>query len=143
MQKKIIHSCIFACFGITAEILFTGLKYNIVIPLLHQENIQWSLIGTSYVWMFFIYGSIPFIFPFIYSKINTLHVLLRAIVYAIICLSVEYITGFAIDKITGSCPWLYTEGIHLNGYIRLDYFPLWTLFGILTEKLWLYIAKSI
>jgi len=142
-SKPIIRSIIFACFGVSAEILFTGLKYNLILPVINKEEIQWGLAGTSYVWMFFIYGSIPFIFPLIYNKIKNINILLRATIYAIICLSIEYISGFILEILTGSCPWLYTEGLHLNGYIRLDYFPIWMLFGFITEKLWLYLIKTI
>ncbi|MBK7569080.1 MAG: hypothetical protein IPI31_14770 [Bacteroidetes bacterium] len=142
-RSSLIRAFIFACFGVSAEILFTGLKYNLILPLINHENIRWDLTGTSYVWMFFIYGIIPFIFPFVYNKIKNIHILLRAIIYAICCLSLEYFAGFMLDITTGNCPWLYTEGLHLNGYIRLDYFPIWMIFGLVTEKLWLYIIKII
>jgi len=141
-SKPIIRSIIFACFGVSAEVLFTGLKYNIIL-LVFSGEIQWDLTGTSYVWMFFIYGSIPFIFPVIYHKIKNISILFRVIIYAIICLTIEYISGFILEILTGNCPWLYTEGLHLNGYIRLDYFPIWMLFGFITEKLWLYLIKTI
>lgn len=140
---SLIRALIFACFGVSAEILFTGLKYNLILPLFKHENVKWDLTGTSYVWMFFIYGIIPFIFPIVYHKIKHLPILLRAIIYSIICLGIEYFTGFILDITTGNCPWLYTEGLHLNGYIRLDYFPIWMLFGIITEKLWRYLLKII
>ncbi len=142
-SRSLISTIIFACFGVSAEILFTGLKYNLIIPLVNGENIKWDLTGTSYIWMFFIYGAIPFIFPLVYNKIKNINIFFRAIIYAIFCLGIEYFAGFMLDILTGNCPWLYTEGFHLNGYIRLDYFPLWMLFGIITEKLWRYLIKVI
>ena len=143
LSGSLIKAIIFACFGVSAEILFTGLKYNLILPLLNHESIKWDLTGTSYVWMFFIYGIVPFVFPMVYNKIKHVTILLRAIIYATICLGIEYFAGFILDITTGNCPWLYTEGLHLSGYIRLDYFPIWMLFGIITEKLWRYLLKII
>ncbi len=137
MQSKLILSFLFACFGITLEIIFTAVKYNAFLPLIHGKPINWSLEGTSYLWMFFIYGAIPFIFPLVFNTLKKLHIIFRILIYGIIILAIEYITGAILDLVTGNCPWLYTEGITLNGYIRLDYLPIWIFFGFLVEKLWI------
>ncbi len=136
MGHKLFIAILFACFGVTAEILFTGIKYNVVLPLLNGEEINFVLEGTSYVWMIFIYGAIPFLFPPLYRRISNLHVVVRIIIYAVICLTVEFICGWLLDIITGDCPWRYTEGLHVLGYIRLDYFPIWMFFGFCVERLW-------
>lgn len=143
MRKKLFLILIFACIGVTGEIIFTGLKYNLVLPLLHHEKINYALTGTSYIWMLFIYGAIPLLFPLIYKRIKQLHPAIRISVYAIICLAVEYLSGFILDIVTGDCPWRYTTGWHVNGYIRLDYFPVWLFFGFITEKIWLYLEKHV
>ena len=137
MQSKLIQSILFACFGITIEIIFTAIKYNVFLPLINETPVIWILEGTSYLWMFFIYGSIPFIFPLVYNKIKKLNIIFRILIYGIIILAIEYLTGALLDLITGNCPWLYTEGITINGYIRLDYLPMWMFFGFLVEKLWI------
>jgi len=142
MKHKIFTAMIFACFGVTAEILFTGIKYNIVLPLLNHEKINYILAGQSYVWMIFIYGAIPFLFPLIYRRVHALHIILRIIIYASVCLLIEYICGWLLDVFTGDCPWRYTEGLHVNGYIRLDYFPAWLLFGYGVELLWRRLEKK-
>lgn len=143
MRLKLSMILIFACLGITAEIIFTGFKYNLFLPLLHHEEINFSLTGTSYVWMIFIYGAIPILFPLIYFRIAGLNIIIRVLIYAVICLAIEYIAGFILDSITGACPWRYTEGWHINGYIRVDYFPFWILFGFIIEKTWLYFKKHL
>ncbi len=137
MKHKLFMAVLFACFGVTAEIIFTGIKYNVVLPVISNEEINYSLAGTSYVWMLFIYGAIPFIFPIIYKRVKHLNVLFRIIIYAVISLCIEFIAGWLLDLITGDCPWRYTEGFHLLGYIRLDYFPIWMFFGFCIEWLWL------
>lgn len=141
MRKKLFLSIIFACLGITAEIIFTGFKYNLFLPILHHEKINYALTGNSYVWMIFIYGAIPFLFPFVYTRIKNLHLIFRLVIYALICLAIEYISGWLLDLTTGDCPWQYTVGWHLNGYIRIDYFPLWIIFGFVVEKSWIYLNK--
>ncbi|MFI5171800.1 MAG: hypothetical protein ACHQFW_05385 [Chitinophagales bacterium] len=142
MKKKFNQFLIFASFGITAEIIFTSLKYNVYLPIINKGKINWILEGTSYLWMFFIYGAIPFIFPPIHAKVKHLNFLLRTLTYALVILSIEFTLGFILDITTGNCPWFYTEGITILGYIRLDYLPVWMLFGYFTERLWLNVDKA-
>lgn len=142
-MKKITFAFLFSCIGIAAEILFTGIKYNIFLPLLHHETIHWALSGTSYIWMFFIYGAIPFVFPPVYQRLRHRPAVLRWAAYACICLSIEFICGGLLDLLTGACPWEYTTPYNIAGYIRLDYFPVWMLFGWGTEKIWLFLHTII
>jgi len=52
-------------------------------------------------------------------------------------LAVEYITGWILQKTTGSCPWDYSGYTkwHVRGLIRLDAFPVWSLGGLGCERL--------
>lgn len=137
MHRKFLLAFVFACIGIAAEIVFTGLKYNVVLPLMQNTAVDFTLDGQSYIWMLFIYGAIPFLLPPIYKALHTFPLLVRLILYALICLSVEFISGYVLQLITGSCPWFYTEGITILGLVRLDYFPIWMIFGYFIEKVWL------
>ena len=137
MSKRIFSCLLFACFGVTAEIVFTSLKYSLVLPLLHHEQMNWSLTGVSYFWMIFIYGCIPLDFAPVYKAVMKYPLFIRLLIYAATIFLVEYITGFILDITTGSCPWQYTTGWNVSGYIRLDYFPFWMLFGFLIEKLYI------
>ena len=56
---------------------------------------------------------------------------------------VECSTGFLLEQITGKCPWEYTSGWHLLGYIRLDYFPSWLAFAFIIESLYLYLESKL
>lgn len=141
VKQKIFLFSAFACAGTTAEIIFTSIKYNIVIPLIYSEKIDWILDGTSYLWMFFIYGSISFILPPLYRKIKLLNIFLRLIIYAITIFTAEFILGFLLDTITGNCPWLYTNGITISGYIRLDYLPFWMVFAFCMERFYLFLVN--
>jgi uncharacterized membrane protein len=68
---------------------------------------------------------------------------LRLLIYVLGIYIVEFSTGFLLEQITGKCPWEYTSGWHIMGYIRLDYFPTWLVFAFIVESLYLYINEKI
>ena len=118
------------CIGVTTEIFFTAVNINIA-----SEETNWALEGHSYIWMFPIYGSASLLFTILMRMVKNYHLALRLIAYGIGILLVEFIAGAILDLITGSCPWEYKTGLHLMGYIRFDYFPLWALFGYGLERI--------
>ena len=129
MINKVMAFGVFACVGVTTEVVFTALY-----PLFSDSiGFDWSLRGNSYIWMIFIYGSASFAFPIGYGVIRNWHVALRAFCYGLSILGIELITGAVLRALIGSCPWEYHEGWHFNGLIRLDYLPLWMLFGMILE----------
>ncbi len=134
MKSRIISFTLFACIGITAEIFFTSF-YNNITSVMEGGNWDWSLAGNSYVWMFFIYGIASFLIPFFMDRMVRIPMLARLIVYSIGIFIVEFASGFLLDKLTGACPWEYKTGLHIMGYIRLDYLPAWMVFSFLLEKL--------
>lgn len=133
-MKKLFLFCAFACVGITTEIFFTAITENIT-AVQNGEGIDWRLMGFSYIWMFPIYGLAGIFFPLVLKYIGNLNVLIRASIYGIGILIVEFITGGLLDLFTGQCPWEYTTGWHIMGYIRLDFFPLWAGFGYMVERI--------
>jgi len=59
----------------------------------------------------------------------------RAAVYGVLIMVVEYGTGRAIRRLVGEAPWDYTTARrHIDGLVRLDYFPLWALAGLALER---------
>ena len=127
--RKLFLFCATACLGITCEIFFTAF-YE-----LYHGRMDIQMKGHSYIWMFPIYGLAGLLFPPILKLIANWNVLLRMCVYAIGILAVEFATGWFLDIVTGQCPWEYKEGWHLMGYMRIDFFPFWALFGLLVELL--------
>ena len=112
--------------GWCIECAYTGFKQ------LLKGNFK--LIGTTSLWMFPIYGMAVFIIP-IYENIKHLNILIRAVIYGVLIISVEYITG-SILNLFDCCPWSYsTVATSYNGLIRLDYFPLWMMAGLLFESI--------
>lgn len=118
--------------GLLIEVCFTGL---------HSLWIgNKSARGTTFLWMFFVWGSGGVLLESICEWTITdpnlwWHVLLRGLIIAIAIYCTEFFWGFLFEKwnYTRRCPWKYTdpeshERIHrfsVMGLIRLDYFPFW------------------
>ncbi|SCN24236.1 putative membrane protein [Clostridium sp. N3C] len=109
------------------EVIWTGLG-----ALLNGDI---KLSGTTYIWMFPIYGSAVFLEP-IQTKLRNMPFILRGGVYGILILLTEYVSGIFLRYLIGCCPWDYSGNpLSLNGVIRLDYFPVWCCVGLLFEKI--------
>lgn len=141
-MKKFFLILFFGCFGITCEIFFVAFTnlFN-QIPLWNEP--LWSLTGKSYVWMFPIYALIPILGGYIMEKCKKYPVLSRLLIYSSIIYIVEFASGFLLDQITGKCPWEYTTGWHIMGYIRLDFLPAWMAFSFVIERLYFYLQRNL
>ena len=128
---KILYFFIFGCLGITLEVFFTGIKH--LIDNVRKSKNDYAVKGESYFWMFYIYGSIAFLFPPVYSILAGWNWLFRILTYGVLILLFEFIIGFLLKRLTGKCPWEYNSKLAIRGYIRLDYLPIWMLFGYLIE----------
>lgn len=138
MPKKLFMMLFFGCFGMTAEIFFTAITHALVGTSVIEGDPIMSLTGKTYVWMFPIYILIPIIGGFLFDKMRPYFWFLRIFVYALIIFIVEFISGFLLDQITGKCPWEYTTGLQVMGYIRLDYLPAWMFFAFWVEYFYNY-----
>ncbi len=135
-NKTLILFILFGCIGITAEIFFTAIYSSIKLFGTPEFNLR--LMGQSYIWMFPIYGCIAFMGRILIERIQGIHLIFRALIYAVIIFIFEFFTGWLLDVATGSCPWEYKEGLQICGYIRLDYTPAWMGFGLLVEQIYLF-----
>ena len=118
---------LFGILGIFAEVLFTGVKQG-----LFKKNML--LEGTSYIWMFPIYGCAGVLVNFLYTMFSGYTILFRGLLYAVYILVGEFITGSFLKALLGRCPWHYTTRFAVKNVIRLDYLPVWFVFGLLIEK---------
>jgi hypothetical protein len=60
----------------------------------------------------------------------------RALVYGSGFHAAEYASGRLFRRLMGRAPWDYSSARwQLDGLIRFDYFPLWAVAGLLTERL--------
>ena len=135
LQHNLALFIFMGCIGITVEIFFTAIYDTFSLP---THNM--SLKGYSYLWMFPIYGITAIAFPPLINILTKLKWWGRGLVFGLGILIVEYIAGATLRYFTGACPWEYQVGSHINGLIRLDYYPFWVLFAIGTEAVirWLH-----
>ncbi|MBS4539782.1 hypothetical protein GOQ27_15010 [Clostridium sp. D2Q-11] len=128
----IIKFVMYGLIGLLIEVFFTGIGSLI--------SNDFTLIGHTYIWMFFIYGSAVFL-ERIHDIIRDKNFIIRGGVWSVIIFSIEFVTGFLLHKIIGVCPWDYSGNspYTILGYIRLDYLPFWFVLGLLFEQLHDYI----
>ncbi len=121
---------LYAGLGITTEVFFTAF-----VDLINSGNLEnLAMKGHSYIWMFPIYGITSVVFPIGFEILKKWNRFLRYLIYGVVILIVELISGFLLEQTTGSCPWEYQTGWHFAGYIRFDYLPLWMVFGAMIEE---------
>lgn len=141
-RKTLLMVVFFMCFGITSEVVFTAL-YSAIYDSKVDGILYSKLEGFSYVWMIFIYGLIPFIAYLIHPIFRNIFLPLRIFIYVLILYSIEWFSGWMLETFTGACPWEYSVGWHVFGYIRLDYFPVWYLFAFMVEKIFIFLDNRV
>lgn len=119
---------LFGFVGIFAEVVFTA----IVDSIIDKNPI---LKGVSYLWMFPIYGAAGVLINFLHFVFADYFWLWRALIYGAYIVAGEFVTGLFLKFYIGRCPWHYTARFSWLNVIRLDYFPMWCVVGLLIEKL--------
>lgn len=83
-----------------------------------------------------VYGLAQPLFEPLHDRVRSRPVVVRGLVYGFGILGVEYVSGAALRRLTGSAPWDYTGArLAIGGLVRLDYLPLWGAFGLGLERL--------
>jgi uncharacterized membrane protein len=91
------------------------------------------LMGFTSLYMFPIYGCAVFL-EGVFFKAQSMNFVFRGLIYMVCIFSAEYVSGFLTEKIAGVCPWDYSkEKFNIDGFIRLDYAPLWFIVGLIFE----------
>jgi hypothetical protein len=132
MSNQLFGFFVFAFLGVGMEIIFTSGK-RLVHNVLFDKKIDWALLGYSPVWMVPIYGSSIFVFPLAYGQVGEYSLFLRALVYGIVILIIEFASGYIIKLLTGKIPWHYRSRWTLGGFVRLYYLPFWMVAGLVIE----------
>ncbi len=125
-----IRFVLYGLLGWAIEIVWTALSSTV-----GGAQRGWRLAGTTYLWMFPIYGLLAPLYEPLHDAIRAWPWPLRGLLYGLGFLAVEYAAGWLLRRLTGTCPWDYTGRCrrHLHGLIRLDYGPLWALLGLALE----------
>lgn len=122
---------IYGLLGWCGEIVWTAAREKIT-----RRQRGWNLRGTSYLWMFPIYGLIAPLYEPAHNLVRAWGWPARGLVYALGFFAVEYAAGWLLRRLVGTCPWDYTKHSrwHVRGLIRLDYAPVWFLAGLALER---------
>jgi len=117
--------------GVFAEVLFTGIWEFVV-------SGKWSLMGTSSIWSFLVYGlgtaMAENLYHYFHSK--NIPLLARCCVYVLVTYTWELTCGFLFDLFPGSRNWDYSAFTYnFMGYICLEYAPIWFMAGLYFEML--------
>jgi uncharacterized membrane protein len=124
MGKRFV---IYGLLGLCAEVLWTGLGSMI--------NGDMKLTGSTYIWMFPIYGLAVFLEP-IHNRIRHLSLFTRGGVYMVLIFAAEFTCGLLLKELLGACPWNYEdEHLSIYGIITLRYIPVWFATGLIFEKI--------
>ena len=125
---------LFGILGWCAEILWTGFCSFLMGDA--------SLTAQTYLWMFPIYGLAGLSLPLFLAFRRYCPLWQRVGVYVFVIFTVEFITGWLLQAMTGICPWDYGESFFsVRGFIRLDYAPLWAILGLFFERVALFLAE--
>ena len=123
----IIRFVIYGAVGCLMEVLWTGLS-----ALIHKN---YRLNSNTSLWMFFIYGAIIVLEP-VFRLVSPLNFLLRGLMYALLILLGEFITGTLLKR-ADVCPWDYSHTrFHVRGIVRFDYLPAWAAAGLVFEQIY-------
>lgn len=122
-----IRFFIYGLLGWSLEIFWTGLG--------SFSRGEWRLMGYTYLWMLPIYGLAVFLEP-VHDYIRHWSWIVRGLVWVVAIFAVEYTAGWVLKILTGSVPWDYTWATRysVNGFIRLDYAPVWFITGLVFER---------
>jgi len=84
-----------------------------------------------------IYGLAMPLFEPAHDRLRSRPAWQRGLAYAGGIIAVEGLTGWALRRLIGHCPWDYSgrSRLALAGLVRLDYAPLWALTGLGAERL--------
>src|SRR5215210_4344357 len=126
-KGMLVRFLIYGALGWCVEIVWTALGTT-----LDPERRNWRLVGVTYLWMFPVYGLLAPLYEPLHDGIRAWLWPLRALIYGLGFMAVEYVAGWLLRKFTGSCPWDYTGRArwHLHGLMRWDYGPLWAALGL-------------
>jgi uncharacterized membrane protein len=83
-----------------------------------------------------VYGLAQPLFEPFHDRLRDRPLALRATAYGLGILGIEYVSGRVQRRLFGQAPWDYSGArFGIGGLVRLDYLPLWAVFGLGLERL--------
>lgn len=134
-MRRSTRAVLYGVAGVTSEILTTGVRS-------HGRDQNLRLTGTTYLWMFPIYGSAAYLLEPAHDRVRHWPWWRRGLLWVAGFFAVEAASGLAIKAVTGEVPWDYSrprgvkpEPRHWRGLVRPSYAPLWFAVGLGAERL--------
>lgn len=93
---------LFAVLGVGIEVIARAISIS-----LKHKNPRFT--GTSTLTMFLIYGYVSFIVLFVMKYLLNVSIWIKGIIYMILIMAWEYISGWITRKLTGVAPWDYSK----------------------------------
>ncbi|HEX2196498.1 MAG TPA: hypothetical protein VHJ76_06185 [Actinomycetota bacterium] len=113
-----------------------GFAFEVAFSALHDLQRGRRVRLRTSPWMLPVYALLLPLYEPVHDRLRGKPLPLRATVYGLGFLAVEYASGSFFRRVLGDAPWDYTYARrHVNGLIRPDYFFLWALAGLLAERL--------
>lgn len=146
-MELFIYFIIFAFAGVGFELFWTSL-----LDSLKTKNPR--LKGKSTFWMFPVYGSILFIVLFVRWLYPDYPWWVKGLVYMVMILAWEYISGYVLKKLVGVAPWDYSTNktyddmgrkkrFHLHGLICAEYAVIWFFGGLVAEIFYVFLQNHL
>ena len=124
-----IRFVLYGLLGWCAEVVWSAVTEKIL-----RQQRDWRLLGHTSLWMFPLYGLLAPLYEPLHDFLHPWHWFMRGVIYLLGIWLVEYVTGWLLRKLTGKCPWDYSQlRGNLHGLIAWEYAPVWFAAGLLLE----------
>jgi uncharacterized membrane protein len=126
----LVRFCIYGLLGWCLEVMWSA-----VTEKAWGKQRDWRLVGHTYLWMFPIYGLLAPLGEPLHNFLRAYFWLWRGLAYLAAIWIVEFVCGWTIKKLTGACPWDYSDlPGNLHGIVTLAYAPVWFILGLGFER---------
>jgi len=137
MRSFLMSFATFSVIGLATESMFTGVRHQLR-RLWRGHRPDWMLPCHTYSWSILVFGlSSAIAFPMIDAALPGFygwHWVLRGLVFAFGTYAWEFFWGFAIEELTGRCPWQYKDSPwRIWRYCEPWYAGYWFLYGFVLE----------
>ncbi|MCB8919041.1 MAG: hypothetical protein H6666_14085 [Ardenticatenaceae bacterium] len=125
----LIRFILYGLGGWCGEVIFTALTESL-------PRRDWRLVGTTYLWMFPVYGLLAPLYEPVHELIRGVWLPGRVLIWSLGFTAIELLAGWLLARFTGRCPWDYVAAGKrwaINPYIRWDFFPVWAIIGLALE----------
>jgi hypothetical protein len=137
MGAILLGFAVFSVISVAAEAVFTGIGDQ-VRNVRNGDRVNWNLPCRSYLWSILVYGASAMVsFPImgtLFPAFFALEWWWRGLFYVVGIFFWEFVWGWLIELVTGTCPWQYRRSTwRVWRYIKPEYAGFWFGFGFILE----------